>query len=138
MIDVIYTPEEMDFLVRVAEPFRVNGHLYVGNYFELIDRPNFAALCARFLDAYRRADEVEAERPPQERGWIRIRKRGDAFHVQADNALPDLTCAAIMEFRHDPSEKERIPLITTIIQKSWPKEWTTEETLPGLQDQHPK
>ena len=37
MMDVVYTAEEMDFLVKAAEHFREKSHLYVGSYFELID-----------------------------------------------------------------------------------------------------
>ena len=121
-MDVIYTREEMAFLVEAAEHFRDNAYLYRGSYFEAINPATFVPVCTRLLEAYARASEVELpERPTQEAGWVRIRKLGDAFHVQADDALSDLTNVAIMEFRHH-ADPQRAALITAIIAKSCPKD----------------
>jgi hypothetical protein len=135
MMDVIYTPQEMDFPVEAAEHFREKGRLYTGSYFELIDRTTFVPCCIGFLEAYRRALDTDLPEPPtQEPGWVRIRKVGAGFRLQADEAHVDLTCVAVREFRHDTTEQERLTLITTVIAKSWPKDSNSDEAQLDPQD----
>ena len=138
MMDVIYTPKEMNLLVEAAEHFRENGSSYSGSYFELVNQATFVPSCIHFLEAYHRASDTDLpERPTQQPGWVRIRKVGAGFHLQADDALADLTCVALMELRHNVTDQERIALITSIIEKSWPKDSSPEQARLGLQGRHP-
>jgi hypothetical protein len=137
MIDVIYTAKEMDFLVEAAEHFRENAHLYFGSYFEVIDRAAIVPACVRFLESYHRISDTDPpERPTQEPCWVRIRRVGDDFHVQADDAVSNLTCIAVMELRHQAEDQKRKDMITAIIAKSWPHRPEPDDPLLGSLEWH--
>jgi hypothetical protein len=117
MMDVTYTREEMDLLVEAATHFHKYGHHYSGSYFETVDTAAFVAVCARFLEAYGQASDAEPQRPTQEHGWVRIRRAGAGFHLQADNALLDLTDAGLSSMRYDVTDPKRKAFITSVIDK---------------------
>lgn len=137
-MDVTYTQEEMNLLTEAAEHFHKNGHLYSGSYFTTVNIPAFVSVCGRFLEARRNASDAEPERPTQEHGWVRIRKVGDDFHLQADDALLDLTDAGLSSFRYDTADLGRKALITAMIDKSWPEAIRQEAAQLGLQDRQPR
>jgi hypothetical protein len=138
MMDVTYTQEEMNLLTEAAEHFHKNGHLYSGSYFTTVNIPAFVSVCGRFLDALKNASDAEPERPTQEHGWVRIRKVGDGFHLQADDALLDLTDAGLRSLGYDTTDMERKALITVVIAKSWPESIRQAAAQLGLQDTQPK
>ena len=138
MMDATYTQEEMNLLTEAAEHFHQYGHLYSGSYFTTVNIPAFVRVCGRFLEALKNASDAEPERPTQEHGWVRIRKVGDDFHLQADNALLDLTDSGLMSLRYDTADMRRKALITAVIDKSWPESIRQEAALLGLQDSQDK